>query len=109
VTKIKFEIIGFNLLVLVQLILLIIIYWQVGMARDEYKVPYPNMYSEQNIAFNCVQRAHQNTLENYPQFLFVLLIGGLEMPYFCTLGGWIWIMGRVYYAKGYYTGDPRQR
>jgi len=67
------------------------------------------MYSSENMAFNCVQRAHQNTLENYPQFLFTLLIGGLEMPYFCTLGGLIWIMGRICYANGYYTGDPRKR
>lgn len=80
-----------------------------GLARDEYKVPYPQMYSTENMAFNCVQRAHQNTLENYPQFLLALMIGGLEMPYFCTLGGWIWIMGRVCYARGYYTGDPQRR
>lgn len=31
------------------------------------------------------------------------------MPYFCTLGGFIWILGRYIYAKGYYSGDPRRR
>ena len=61
------------------------------------------------IVINNIFRAHQSTMEYLPQFLTVLLIGGLEMPYFCTLGGIIWIMGRIAYAKGYYTGDPRKR
>lgn len=39
----------------------------------------------------------------------MLMIGGYEMPYFCTVGGWIWILGRIMYAKGYYTGDPTKR
>ncbi|ODM98649.1 Microsomal glutathione S-transferase 3 [Orchesella cincta] len=55
------------------------------------------------------KEAHQNTLEQMPTFLSLLTFGGLEMPVFTAIGGAIWIAGRVAYAKGYYTGDPKKR
>jgi glutathione S-transferase len=39
--------------------------------RCRYNVKYPALYADKGTpnadAFNCVQRAHQNSLENYPQ------------------------------------------
>ncbi|KAL5017136.1 hypothetical protein ScPMuIL_006725 [Solemya velum] len=80
----------------------------VGRARKQYEVAYPEMYST-NKTFNCIQRAHQNYLEGYPQFLFLLLVGGLQYPKTTAGAGLLYLLGRIAYAKGYYTGDPEKR
>lgn len=45
-----------------------------------FALQYPTMYSEKEQVFNCIQRAHQNTLEVYPQWLVFQTIAALVYP-----------------------------
>ncbi|KAG1950521.1 microsomal glutathione S-transferase 3b [Pimephales promelas] len=82
---------------------------KVGAARKKYKIKYPSMYSDNEPVFNCIQRAHQNTLEVYPQWLVFQTIAALEYPLVASVLGVIWVTSRFSYAWGYYTGDPVKR
>jgi len=82
----------------------------VGKARKEHEVKYPQMYHETpSHIFNCVQRAHQNTIENTPYFLFLLMTSGLQYPKISAAAGAVSVASRVGYALGYYSGNPDNR
>ncbi|XP_075550429.1 glutathione S-transferase 3, mitochondrial-like isoform X2 [Dermacentor variabilis] len=83
--------------------------FRVGMARKKYDVKYPAMYSDTSIVFNCIQRSHQNFLENYPQFLMTLFLAGFEFPKVAAGAGLVYLVGRIVYAIGYSTGNPSKR
>jgi glutathione S-transferase len=83
-------------------------------ARKKYGVAYPLEYANPSDnknadAFNCVQRGHQNSLENLPSFLSLLCISGLTYPVSASLAGAVYLAGRVMYFRGYSTGDPKKR
>ncbi|XP_048769191.1 microsomal glutathione S-transferase 3-like [Ostrea edulis] len=101
----------FGYVVLVMIFSVFVLMWmgfKVGAARKKYEVPYPAMYSNDD-RFNCVQRAHQNTLENYPSYLLMQVLSGLFAPKIAAVSGVIWCVGKIFYARGYYTGDPSKR
>lgn len=39
----------------------------------------------------------------------MLLLGGLEHPVVTSVAGLVWVVSRLFYAHGYYTGDPKLR
>ncbi|KAI9279565.1 hypothetical protein BY458DRAFT_502188 [Sporodiniella umbellata] len=91
--------------------------YKVGRARKAAKIPYPYVYAEKSEAekdsvkniFNCTQRAHQNTLELFPIFSTLSLIGGLKYPIVSAAAGIVYILGRAVYASNYSTGNPDKR
>lgn len=102
----------FGLVILVFVASIFMLQWlgfNVVKARKKHDVQYPLMYSDKDNMFNCIQRAHQNTLEVYPLFLCTLFIAGLFAPFIASIAGIIWIVSRVVYANGYYSGDPENR
>ncbi|KAK8606658.1 hypothetical protein V6N13_052425 [Hibiscus sabdariffa] len=87
---------------------------RVGKARMRYKVFYPTLYaleSENKDAklFNCIQRAHQHSLEVMPMFLVLLILGGMAHPRASSALGLVYVISRYFFFTGYATGDPDNR
>eukprot|EP00382_Lankesteria_abbotti_P005795 CAMPEP_0113846522 /NCGR_PEP_ID=MMETSP0372-20130328/1352_1 /TAXON_ID=340204 /ORGANISM="Lankesteria abbotti" /LENGTH=150 /DNA_ID=CAMNT_0000815671 /DNA_START=27 /DNA_END=479 /DNA_ORIENTATION=- /assembly_acc=CAM_ASM_000359 len=99
---------------------------QMRFIREKLGVTYPTMYTVAGVTkmkkddgrlltddecklFNCYQRAHQNFLETVAMVLMVMLLGGLRHPYVCAGFGILYLVGRISYALGYYTGNPNNR
>lgn len=87
---------------------------QVGKARRKYRVFYPMMYADESEnkdakAFNCVQRGHQNCVEFMPQFLVLLLLGGLQYARVAAFLGFSYTVFRLQYFRGYSTGNAAAR
>eukprot|EP00746_Dinoflagellata_sp_MGD_P011269 gnl/MRDRNA2_/MRDRNA2_123576_c0_seq1.p1 gnl/MRDRNA2_/MRDRNA2_123576_c0~~gnl/MRDRNA2_/MRDRNA2_123576_c0_seq1.p1 ORF type:complete len:162 (+),score=20.25 gnl/MRDRNA2_/MRDRNA2_123576_c0_seq1:84-569(+) len=87
--------------------------FQVIIARKKYNVHYPNLYAphghKDGEKFNCVQRAHQNTLESWSMVMITMLAVGLVYPTAAALSGLAWVIGRFVYGFGYALGNPSFR
>lgn len=42
-------------------------------------------------------------------FLTLLFAGGISAPVVSAAAGAVWILGKLAYAQGYSTGDPKKR
>ncbi len=93
---------------------LLVNFWQmsrIGSLRKSLGIKYPLMYSSEakHNEFNCAQRVHQNTLEQLPFFLVNVFLASLRHPKWAGYCGVTFIVARILYSFGYYTGDPQKR
>ncbi len=82
---------------------------RISILRSRFNIDYPKMSSEDELLFNCAQRVHHNTLEQLPFVLVNLAFGGLKHPTVAASFGGIYIIGRILYSLGYWTGVPKRR
>jgi glutathione S-transferase len=83
------------------LVLYMVLTINVGRARVKFDVQPPNTTGNPN--FERVLRVQQNTLEHMLPFLTALWLFSLlvDPKIGAALGG-VWILGRIFYAWGYY-------
>jgi glutathione S-transferase len=86
---------------------------QVALARKKFDVKYPTLYAESSHkhakAFNCVQRAHQQTLEWMAPVMVMTAANGLVFPIAAAQCCAVWTVGKILYINGYSSGDPEKR
>ncbi|KAF7329928.1 hypothetical protein MKEN_00256700 [Mycena kentingensis (nom. inval.)] len=81
------------------------------------KIAYPRLYADNAemaaspaaVKFNCVQRAHQNTIENLALIYMMTVVLGLTRPKLAAAGLASWVVSRVFYTIGYASGIPAKR
>ena len=94
----------------------------VSIARKKYGIKYPTLYATKEhidgkkckdekdiLAYNCAQRAHQNTAENQATVQLLGALNGLLFPRFSAGCLGLWALGRVLYGYGYTSGGPSGR
>ncbi|KAF9010355.1 hypothetical protein BDZ89DRAFT_1143535 [Hymenopellis radicata] len=80
--------------------------------RSKAKIGYPQMYAEKAeveasadaYKFNCMQRAHQNTLESINLVTTCTIITALSYPILASFVCGSWVSGRMLYTRAYLTG-----
>ncbi|EGN95831.1 hypothetical protein SERLA73DRAFT_187059 [Serpula lacrymans var. lacrymans S7.3] len=111
---------GFGMVGLAVLSTTWVLTWQttlVNKYRKRSGIEYPQLYAERAqveasqdaLLFNCMQRAHANTLEVIPIIAITTLVAGVKHPYLAATGCGLWVLSRIPYTLGYTTGDPIKR
>eukprot|EP00124_Ichthyophonus_hoferi_P003976 Ihof_evm2s389 gene=Ihof_evmTU2s389 len=82
-------------------------------ARKLYNVTYPKLYAdgddEKAKMFNCVQRGHQNVLENLATHYMLTMVSCGYRPTIAAVACIVRTLGFCSYMKGYATGKPERR
>lgn len=82
---------------------------KVGAARKKYGIKYPKLYAESTDKFanefNCVQRGHQNTIENYTMYVVFQLLSGVEYPLVSAAAGATYMLGRIFCGFQFFRGN----
>jgi hypothetical protein len=82
----------------------------VVVARIQYGVKLPNLYAtskhKDGVAFNCIQRGHQNFLETYAQLVLSVLFVATLRPNIAGMMLIVVAIARVLYARGYRNNIP---
>lgn len=79
-------------------------------ARKKYGVKLPAAYeNKENSDFNRYQRVHANAIEGSGLFFTTLLLSALATPLFSAIAGAVFIIGRYFYAVGYYQSTESRR
>ncbi|KAF9527741.1 hypothetical protein CPB83DRAFT_836330 [Crepidotus variabilis] len=89
--------------------------------RKAAGISYPRAYADKEeqdkspaaLKFNCAQRshagAHMNTLELLPATWALTLVTAAKYPHLAASALIAFVIGRVFYTRGYSTGDPQKR
>ena len=84
-----------------------------SLARKRYNINYPKLYAESsdahNVEFNCVQRAHQQTLEWLAMCQLLAAVNGMVFPKAAAFFLCVWTVGKFLYIHGYSSGKPNGR
>lgn len=80
-------------------------------AEARYGLPklYAEGFGELAKEFNCLQRGHQGGLETFPHFLMCSFVAGVKQPITASAMQILWMVSRISWAKGYATGEPKNR
>lgn len=80
-----------------------------GETEVEERYALPNLYaqgtSKHARAFNCVQRAHQQIFETFPQVILSSLVAAWNFPISTALATTVYCAGRVAFSNGYAAGE----
>ena len=70
-------------------------------AEARFSLPklYAEGFSQEAKEFNCCQRAHQQALETYANFVVCSLVGGVRQPFLTTGAGILYLIARIKWAQ----------